>query len=109
MGDASRKSASPPPQQTQRLATLVTHGDALPFLGTTRARVGSRLENASPCVTASPSAPPATEAALLALAQAVARLAPDRRDPERFHEDKSEIIHELRRLARGVARVTHGG
>lgn len=37
---------------------------------------------------------------LLDLALRVARLGPDRRNPERFHEDKSEIVAELRRLAR---------
>lgn len=34
------------------------------------------------------------------LAQRVAWLSPDRRDPHRFHEEKSEIVNELRRLAR---------
>lgn len=33
------------------------------------------------------------------LARRVGRLAPCRRDPERFHVEKSEIAHELRRLA----------
>lgn len=37
---------------------------------------------------------------LAALAQRVVRLCPDHRNPERFHEDKSEIAAELRRLAR---------
>ncbi|MCM5558082.1 hypothetical protein [Pleomorphomonas sp. JP5] len=40
----------------------------------------------------------------LALADKVARLGPDRRDPERFHIDKSEIVAELRKLAREVSR-----
>lgn len=33
------------------------------------------------------------------LAHAVARLLPDRRDPEAFHANKSEIAARLRRLA----------
>ena len=37
---------------------------------------------------------------LEALADQVRRLAPDRRDPEAFHEAKSEIAAALRRLAR---------
>ena len=39
---------------------------------------------------------------LEALAAAVGRLSPDRRDPERFHMDRSEIVAELRRLARAL-------
>lgn len=35
------------------------------------------------------------------LADRVARLAPAHRDPERFHIDKSEIVAELRALAKG--------
>lgn len=38
--------------------------------------------------------------ALAALANRVQRLSPDRRDPERYHAEKSEIAAELRRLAR---------
>ncbi len=41
-----------------------------------------------------------TVSALSDLAHRVARLCPDHRNPERFHEDKSEIAAELRRLAR---------
>lgn len=33
------------------------------------------------------------------LADRLRRLCPDHRDPERFHIEKSEIEHELRRLA----------
>ena len=40
--------------------------------------------------------------ALARLAQQVSRLCPDRRDPHRFHEDKSEIVAELRNLARAL-------
>lgn len=36
---------------------------------------------------------------LNALADRVARLAPCHRDPFRFHEEKSELVAELRRLA----------
>ena len=38
------------------------------------------------------------------LADQVRRLAPDHRDPHRFHADKSEIEAELRRLAEEVRR-----
>jgi hypothetical protein len=37
---------------------------------------------------------------LEALARRVVRLSPDRRDPEQFHMEKSELAAELRRLAR---------
>ncbi len=46
-------------------------------------------------------APPAAD--LDRLAHAVARLSPSHRDPERFHMDRSEIVAELRRLARTLA------
>ncbi len=36
------------------------------------------------------------------LAGQVARLSPDRRDPERYHIEKSEIVADLRRLARAM-------
>lgn len=39
------------------------------------------------------------QSALLDLASRIARLSPDRRDPERWHCEKSEIAAELRRLA----------
>ena len=38
------------------------------------------------------------------LARRLARLAPDRRDPERYHCDKSELIAALRSLARQAER-----
>lgn len=38
--------------------------------------------------------------ALGELADRLRRLRPDHRDPERFHVEKSEIEHQLRRLAR---------
>jgi hypothetical protein len=34
------------------------------------------------------------------MAERVRRLSPSHRDPERFHEEKSELAAELRRLAR---------
>lgn len=37
------------------------------------------------------------------LARQVARLSPSHRDPEAFHVSKSEIVAELRRLARALA------
>ena len=40
------------------------------------------------------------------LAHAVSRLSPSHRDPHRFHEDKSEIAAELRRLARALGSPT---
>lgn len=39
--------------------------------------------------------------ALEDLARRVQRLAPSHRDPERYHADKSEVVRDLRRLARG--------
>ena len=41
--------------------------------------------------------------ALHLIADKVRRLSPSHRSPERFHEDKSEIERDLRRLARTVA------
>lgn len=65
--------------------------------GTTYTGYTGILETASPSVTASPSD------RLTTLARAVVRLSPSHRDPEQFHEDKSEIAAELRRLAREIA------
>lgn len=42
---------------------------------------------------------------LLSLASAVGRLSPSHSDPERFHMDRSEIVAELRRLARRLEAV----
>ena len=47
-------------------------------------------------------APVRPDQRLADLAHKVARLAPSHRDPERYHADKSEIVAELRRLAREV-------
>ena len=62
--------------------------------------VGPLKENAALCGTATLSV---QKCNLLDLAQRVARLGPDRRNPEQFHIDKSEIVAELRRLARRKA------
>ena len=37
------------------------------------------------------------------LVHRIRKLCPDHRDPHRFHEEKSEIAHELTKLARKVA------
>jgi len=42
------------------------------------------------------------DAELLSLSERVERLTVSRRDPERFYEEKSEIAHELRLLAKAV-------
>jgi len=47
---------------------------------------------------------PALAAQLDALAERVRRLAPDHRDPERYHIERSEIEHRLRQLAYAVER-----
>lgn len=36
---------------------------------------------------------------LIDIAERLARLAPCHRDPHKFHEDKSQLVHDLRRLA----------
>jgi hypothetical protein len=43
----------------------------------------------------------------MTLADKVHHLAPSHRDPERFHIDKSEIVAELRRLARQSPNAMH--
>jgi hypothetical protein len=43
---------------------------------------------------------------LAELAARVVRNEPDRRDPERFHTEKSDIAHQLRRIAK---ETQHGG
>jgi hypothetical protein len=45
---------------------------------------------------------PAEVCELKALARRVERLCPSHRSPEKFHEDKSEIVFELRRVAARV-------
>ena len=41
-----------------------------------------------------------------AIAMAAERLMPDRRDPERFHAEKSALIAAARALARTLERIT---
>jgi hypothetical protein len=41
----------------------------------------------------------------LNLAREVGRLSPDWRDPERYFEERSEIEHKLKRLARDLERT----
>lgn len=57
----------------------------------------------APTKRASQPVPPAAD--LDRLAGAVARLSPSHRDPEAFHVSKSEIVAELRRLARTLGRA----
>lgn len=42
------------------------------------------------------------------LAREIGRLSPDWRCPERYFEERSEIEHKLKRLARDLERTTHG-
>jgi hypothetical protein len=46
-------------------------------------------------------------ATLSTLAARVARLSPDRRDPERWHLEKDDIAKALRRIARDLERQRH--
>ncbi|MFD2032210.1 hypothetical protein ACFSKM_21415 [Ancylobacter dichloromethanicus] len=48
-------------------------------------------------------------AVLVELADRVRRLVPSHRDPEAFHEAKSEIEAELRRLSRVLPRSPYAG
>jgi len=45
----------------------------------------------------------ATRDTLETLASRIHRLCPDHRDPHRFHEEKSEIAHELKMISRRFA------
>jgi hypothetical protein len=47
---------------------------------------------------------PAEACELKTLARRVERLCPSHRSPERFHEDKSQIVFEMRRIAARVRR-----
>lgn len=47
---------------------------------------------------------PAMTARLLELARQVQRLTPSHRHPERFHENKSEVVAALRQLANASER-----
>lgn len=55
-----------------------------------------------PCPPCPPQPRPIAEV-LETIAQRLRCLGPDHRDPHRFHEQKSEIVAELRRLARSAA------
>lgn len=82
----------------------VTHGDAFPYITPIHTRTRSHTgthgkhlykkvrHHASPC----------HHQGISDLANAVQRLTIDRRDPEKFHADKSEIVAALRRIAREV-------
>jgi hypothetical protein len=59
-----------------------------------RVRIGDEPENPPPSSTLS-----TLGSQLDALAARVARLSPCRRDPERFHIDKSDLAHAMRLLA----------
>lgn len=61
-----------------------------------------KYENALQCSTALP------DPVVTALANRAARLCPDYRNPEQFHEDKSQLVADLRRLARRLGRVEAG-
>lgn len=39
---------------------------------------------------------------IAAIIQRIRHLVPDHRDPHRFHEEKSEIAHELAKLSRRI-------
>ncbi len=83
--------------------THMTHHDALCIEGGhahARARVcGGQYKGSASCASCA-----SCGEALADLARRVSRLRPDHRKPEQFHEDKSEIVAALRRLAGGVAR-----
>lgn len=70
---------------------MTDHDRHLPLPRYTRARVGAYPEMTVITCHAS--------SALLDLSRRVARLSPSHRDPEAFHEEKSDIAHALRRLA----------
>lgn len=54
--------------------------------------------------------PERTMAGLLReIARQVARLSPDWTMPERFYERRSDLVHELRKLARTVGRTAQAG
>jgi len=61
--------------------------------------MGNRCHPVSPV---SPQPQPIAQV-LLGIAQRLRYLGPDHRDPHLFHEAKSELVAELRRLARRTA------
>ncbi|MCC6718238.1 MAG: hypothetical protein IT555_10165 [Acetobacteraceae bacterium] len=66
--------------------------------------MSQQRKSASPCVTASPSVTP-DSTIIERLADAVRRLSPHHRDPERFHVDKHEIAAEMEQLAAAMRRA----
>lgn len=44
--------------------------------------------------------------ALTGIAARLEKLAPSRRDPERYHVEKSELVHELHKLARALDKAS---
>jgi hypothetical protein len=92
---------------SQRTVTPVTPGDTdslynPPYAHT---RAHERHFNGNRCPPVSPVSPgPRPIAEVLAdIAERLRYLAPDHRDPEAFHLVKSDLVHELRRLARRSA------
>lgn len=85
----------------------VTQSDTSPYISLyahAHTRISKQRENASLCVTASLRAP--TDSTVIdRLADAVRRLSPHHRDPERFHVDKHEIAAELEQLASAMRRA----
>ncbi len=72
------------------------------------ASYASRRERKAYCLAAFEAMPPADQSAFLRHVQRegahrVGRLSPSHREPERYHEEKSEIAFELRVLARHVS------
>lgn len=86
----------------------LTHTDALSYITPLRGRVRTHTHGKhsyGKCVSVRQVRQCVSNPdALDDLARAVQRLIPDRRDPERFHIDKSEIVATLRRMARGARR-----
>ncbi len=63
-------------------------------------RQGGSLDPLTPDVTREPGRLTPIAETLADIASRLRCLAPDHRDPERFHLDKAELVHELRALAR---------
>lgn len=86
----------------------LTHPDAFPYITPTHTHTGAHTHTrAKPLykkVRQCASVRQPTD--LIDIADAVQRLTVDRRDPERFHVEKSQIVAALRRIAREIAR--HG-
>lgn len=78
----------------------VTHGDAFLYRAPMRVRTHTHIK---PFYTkVRHQASPRHQMTLTDLANAVQRLTIDRRNPEKFHMDKSEIVAALRRMARAA-------